>query len=184
MGRCRGGLAGGFAGREGLGGGCRVDRLAHAEPVDEERDRVDAGVEEEPLAAEHVVDQPGRDQAGTETGERGALEPGRRPTAEELVAGRGHRDEAEDRRDRGGRRGALEEARATDQRQVRGQPREHHGDATEERSELHHAVMAESVRQDPERRGEDQFEVKNSAANTDRAKASTSRPPCRGSSAR
>ena len=57
-----------------------------------------------------------------EAGQRRALEAGRRLAAEELVAGRRQRDEAQDRRHAGRRRGALEQARRAEDRQARRQP--------------------------------------------------------------
>jgi len=56
-----------------------------------------------------------------------------------------HRDEPEDRRDRRGCRGALEQPRPTDDGEVRGRPGDDRRDDPEQRTDLHHPAMADPV---------------------------------------
>ena len=95
---------------------------------------------------------PGADETHAEAGQRRALEAGRRPAAEQLVAGRRERDEAEDRGHACGGRGALEEARPAEDHEVRRGPGQDDRDRPEDRPELHDPVVAQAIGDQPERR--------------------------------
>ena len=135
----------------------RVVQLGHAPAVDEERQDVDTGIDHEADAADGVEDWPGGDDAEANAQQRGGLEARDRAAADRLVAGGRQRDVAQDRRDGGRGRGALQQARAANDPQVDrdgGDQDRHH---SEDRADLHDPVRAEAIRQVPEGRGEHQL---------------------------
>ncbi len=155
-----------------------------AEAIDQERPAVQHGIEQEGRRPEGLEELGRDDEASPEPGQRRALEASRGATPERLVARRGHGDEAEDRGHRCGRRGALEDARATEQRDVGGEGGEDDRDGTEDRPVEHHPMVAEPVGQDPEERGEDQLgqeerrreDADDLAVDTGRVRTATGRP--------
>src|SRR5204863_4185917 len=90
--------------------------VGDAEAIDRERGRVDERVEQEALAADELPDGPRGHDPDAEPGQGRSLETGGRATAEQLVAGRGQGDEAEDRWHRRSRRGTFEQASCADDR--------------------------------------------------------------------
>ena len=150
--------------RTGRRVGCR-----HRVAVHDEGRHVDERVGQEAGWSEHLPYGPGRREASGQPGDGGGLEPRRGTTPQALVGSRGHGDEPEGGGHAGRRRGAFQDARETQQRQAAdehgdgdddgaweaqlgGGRREDDRDETEERSDLHDAVVPEAVRQDAEGR--------------------------------
>ena len=107
--------------------------LGDAVAVDEERDEIDERVREERIGPSAWNSEPADDEARHQPGERRRLEAGDRLAPQQLVAGGGEGDEAEDRRDGGRRRGALEQAGEPDDRQAHRERGDDHGDRAERR---------------------------------------------------
>ena len=126
--------------------------VADAELVDQERDAVDAGVEEERVGPDGLEQLGSDDEPDAQAGQRGALEAGGGLAPQHLAAGGGQGDEPENRRDARGGRGPLEQARGAEDRQARRQPGQDRRNRAEHRSVEHHAVVAEPVGQDAEDR--------------------------------
>ena len=92
-------------------------------------------------------------EPGAQTEQRRPLEPGRRLAPQELVAGRDHRDVAEDRRHaRRGRRALQPAGPRRGTRRLVVEAGEDDRDGAEDRAVEHHPVMALAVGQDAEDR--------------------------------
>ena len=108
--------------------------LGHAPAVDGERQDVDAGVHRKPTRPNSLEDRPGGDDAEADAQQRRCLEARHRAAADRLITGGGERDVAQDRRDGGSRRGALQQARPADDPQVDGDGRDQDRDDPEDRA--------------------------------------------------
>jgi hypothetical protein len=129
----------------------------HAPAVDGERADVDRRVQEEGGSPEDRIEQRRRKRPAADAGDRRQLEAGGRAPTQALVLHRRHGDEAEDAGHAGRCRRALEHARAAEQPQVGRQAGDDDGDCAEDRSPLHHSVVAQPVGQQAEYRAQHQL---------------------------
>jgi hypothetical protein len=103
-----------------------------------EADHVERGVEVERVPTQELPQAAGGDEADAEPGERGRLEAGHDAAAQPLVVRGGAGDVAQDRRDAGRRRGALEPAGDAEEEEVGGERRHDDRHRAEDRAVLHH----------------------------------------------
>ena len=131
--------------------------VGDAEAIDQERDAVERRVQEERDRPEGREQQWRDHEADADPGQGRPFEARGGLASQDLVAGRDRGDVPEDGRDARGGRGTLEQARATQEDEIRRQAGQDHRGRAEGRAEEHHAMVSQPIGQQPEHGREDQL---------------------------